>query len=106
APQAAWRTRQATSVRSIGLRSTRAYGIGHAGKDTRPIACARLPEQAGRRIPGAIVAIKQPTPFRYMHEGHECGPLQRAREGSDRIARGDDEVEIHHHRGAVEKHAA
>src|SRR6516165_2038582 len=100
------RTRPATSVRSIGLRSTRAYGVDNAGKDTGPIACARLPEQAGRRVPGAVVAIEQPTPFRHMHERHECGPSQRAREVSDRVARGDDEVEIHHHRGAVEKRAA
>src|SRR5262249_56239998 len=41
-----------------------------------------------------------------MHERHECGTPQRAREMGDRVARRDDEVEVHHHRGAVEKRAA
>ena len=41
-----------------------------------------------------------------MHERHECRLPQRARKVSDRVARGDNEVEVHHHRGRVEKRAA
>src|SRR5262249_11022909 len=75
--------------RSIGLRCTRAYRISNAGKNTWPTTCARLPKQSGRGIPGVVVAIEQPAPFRNMHERHECRAPQRVGEVSDRVARGD-----------------
>src|SRR5262245_8147262 len=68
-----------------------------------PIVPLRLPEQAHRRIPRAVVTIEHPAPVRHMPESKPRRSTERPRQMCDRRVGGDDQVEALHRGGGVDE---
>ena len=64
----------------------------NAGQCAIPRAACILPEQAGGRIPGAIVAIEQPGPVWYERQQHPQRFCQRAGEFAEVLKSDLDEL--------------
>src|SRR5262249_17040840 len=76
---------------------------GDAGKHVGPIAITGLAEQAGGRIPGAVVAIEQPSPVRDAAQRDEDRTPERSRQMSGGGVAADHQVKILHDGGRIDE---
>ena len=75
----------------------------HIRKDRLPIVSLRLPEEAHGRIPRTVFAVEHPQPMRYAFQCNPHPMSERACKVRNRSVRGDDEIEIAHHRCRVDE---
>jgi hypothetical protein len=68
-----------------------------------PIASIGLAKQSHGRIPGAVVSTEKETPVGNLAQRHKNLPSQRACKMRDRGIRRDDQIQMHHNRGRIQK---
>jgi hypothetical protein len=62
-----------------------------------------LPKKSHGRIPGAIIPVHKPPPNRDVFQGKENRPSQCPGKMGDRGIGSDDEIDIFHHRRAIQE---
>src|SRR5579862_6697655 len=72
-------------------------------EDRAPVVAPVLAEQPRARIPRAIRPVDLPAPVRHVLQSEPYRPPEGAGQMRDGAVAGDDEIELHHHRGGIEK---
>ncbi len=80
-----------------------ARGLGDAGKDRGPLPVRALPEEPHGRVPGRILALGEPAPFRHAAQRQKNRPSQRPGEVRRHGVDAHHQVEIGHQRCGVEQ---